>query len=571
MDKTILAEFLEVCRGEKEADFVLRNGLLVNVLSSEIYKEDIAIYNKYIVGLGKNYKGKREINLKGKYVCPGLIDAHIHIESTFLSPWEFSRVVASHGTSCIISDPHEIANVMGIKGIEFLIKSTENLDVDFFFMVPSCVPATDLETSGAEIGEKEIIYLYERYPHKILGLAEVMNFPGTYLGDKKILSKLLLSQRKIIDGHAPLLTGRPLNAYIFAGPKSDHECVSKEEALEKLRKGMYIFVREGTTEKNLKSLLPIINEKNISRFCLVTDDRHADELFEQGHMDFTVKKAIELGIEPISAVKMATINPANYFGLKRHGAIIPGNYANLLVLNDINRFDLDKVILKGKDISTNTENPAVDKLSFKSALNMREIKQDDLGIPYKNKKIMVIKVIPDQIITDKIILEPKVKDGFVVSDIQRDILKIAVIERHKNTGNIGIGLVNGLRIKNGAVATTVAHDSHNLIVTGVSDGDMAFAANFLRKTGGGLVLVNKGKTISFLPLQIGGLMSLYRAEMVVNELKEMDKVVKNITPMGMKVFMYLSFLALPVIPKLKITDKGLVDVEKFNLISLWVK
>ena len=397
-----------------------------------------------------------------------------------------------------------------------------------------------------------------------------MNFPGTYYGDRVVLDKILVSKDKIIDGHSPCLRGNLLNVYIFAGPMSDHECVSREEAWEKLRKGMYIFIREGSTEKNLEQLLPIVNEKNVSRFCLVTDDRHADELLDIGHLNFTVKKAIGLGLDPILAIKMATINPANYFGLKRHGAIAPGRYANILVLDDIHEFKINRAFLKGREVNTYKWNDHLDLLPKNKELNLKELSAQDFEIVPKGKRARIIGIIPGQIITRELIQEPMVRDGLVLSDVKRDILKIAVIERHGGTGNIAKGLVSGLKLSTGAVASSVAHDSHNIIVAGVDDTDMAVCVNFLRKIGGGIVVVRDREIVCYLDLPFGGLMSLMDAEEVVAKIRTLHKEIKTLTPLGSNIFMYLSFLALPVIPKLKITDKGLVDVERFGFVSLFV-
>ncbi|SDN27878.1 Adenine deaminase [Desulfonauticus submarinus] len=562
-------KMLEVARGEAPADLVLKNVQLINVLSGEIYSEDIAIYKDMIVGVGKDYKGKEELDYKGKYACPGFIEGHIHIESSFLSPWEFAKIVGKWGTCCVVCDPHEIANVLGIEGIEIFIKATDKLPVDFYFMASSCVPASHLETSGAILDVKDIKYLFKKYPQKVLGLAEMMNFPGTYLGNKEVLDKLKQAENKIIDGHAPLLGGKNLNAYILAGPKSDHECLKQEEALEKLRKGMTIFIREGSTEKNLKDLIPIVNFKNGENFCLVTDDKHADELFQYGHINYNVKKAIDNGLNPILAIKMATINPARYFGLKKYGAIAPGYYANIVILDNLKEFNIVDVYLKGKKYSS------LDFIKYKynsstNILNCPKLNLDDFKIIPQGDQLKVIKIIPHQIITEQIIVKPKIENNNVVSNINEDIIKLAVIERHKNTGNIGLGFVKGLKLKKGAIASTIAHDSHNLVVAGCNDKDMLFAANYLRDQGGGIVFVEGQKVISFLSLPFAGLMSLENIENVVNKLLEIDDTLQKVSSLGSKIFMHLSFLALPVIPKLKLTDKGLVDVEKFEVVSLFV-
>ncbi len=570
MDIEELSLLLSASRGDKPAHILLKGGKFINVFTGEIYEQDIAIYDKYIVGIGDGYKAEREIDVKGKFLCPSFIDAHIHIESTFLCPSQFAKIVSLNGTGCVVCDPHEIANVMGTQGIELFIEMTKDLPLEIYFMAPSCVPATQMETSGGIIDAQQIRELYEKYGDRILGLAEVMNFPGTYYGDRIVLDKILASKERIIDGHSPCLMENLLNAYILAGPMSDHECVSREEALEKLRKGMYIFIREGSTEKNLEQLLPLVNEENVSRFCLVTDDRHADELMDIGHLNFTVKKAIGLGLDPILAIKMATINPATYFGLKRHGAIAPGRYANILVLDDIHDFKINRALLKGKEVDTYKWHGHLDLLPKNKKLNLKEVSAQDFEIIPKGTMARIIGIIPGQIITRELIQEPLVRDGLVLSDVKRDILKIAVIERYMGTGNMAKGLVNGLKLKAGAVASSVAHDSHNVIVAGVDDTDMAVCVNFLREIGGGIIVVKDREIVCYLDLPFGGLMSLREAEEVAAKMRALDKETKTLTPLGSSIFMHLSFLALPVIPKLKITDKGLVDVEKFGFVSLFV-
>ncbi len=570
MNKDKLKKLLERAKGEKPVDILLKGANIVNVFTGEIYKEDVAIFDEYIVGLG-DYKSKEIVNLKGRILCPSFIDAHVHVESSFLNPIEFSKVASSHGTCAILWDPHEIANVMGREGIELMIKLTKELNIDFFFMLPSCVPATLLETSGGNINCDDIKYFFAKYPNRFLGLAEVMNFPGVINRDEEVLDKILISEDKIIDGHAPLLKGKNLNVYLVAGPRSDHECTNKEEALEKLRKGMFIFIREGTTEHNLKELLPLVKKENIFRFCLVTDDRHADELHRLGHLDFTIKKAIELGLDPVSAIRMVTINPANYMGLKRYGAISPGYYANIVVLNDFEKFEIEKVFFKGKEISLNNERKDITEDIRRVPLNFKPIDLGTLKVPFKRgKKIRVIETVLDQIVTNAIIEDPKVIDNYVVPDAERDIAKVVVIERHKGTGNMAIGFVKGLMLRRGAVGSTVAHDSHNLILAGTDDREIEVAANFLREKGGGIVAVLNKKIIGFLELALGGIMSLKRFQDVIKELEDLNTKTKELSPLGSKVFMYLSFLALPVIPRLRITDKGLVDVERHEFVSLYV-
>ena len=581
---------ITLAKGQKKVDLVIKNTKIINVFSGEIHQSDVAIADGIFVGFGESYDAKKLYDAQGRYMCPGLIDAHIHIESTFLSPREFCKVVAPHGTSAVICDPHEIANVLGLRGIDYFLQSSLGLPVKIYFMMPSCVPATHMETSGAAILDNDIHHYLDRYPELIIGLAEMMNYPGVIGEDKEILSKLIAVGSRPKDGHAPLLSGKSLDAYIIAGMGSDHECTNLKEAIEKLRKGMHIMIRQGTHEKNLQQLIPLINEFNSSSMSLVSDDRDPIDLEENGHLDYLVRTAISCGLQPIRAIQMVSINTARYFGLKNIGAIAPGFRADFILLDDLESFRISEVFLDGKGIEggrisrvkkeddffiANTNNP----LSPSFLQNTMRIKSIDdpnmFVIPVNSltssSRLQVIGVIPGQIITQKRIIPAKVDEKYgVVADAQRDLAKLAVIERHHRTGNVGLGFVQGLGLERGAMASSVAHDSHNLVVAGMNDTDMLVAARYISSIGGGLAVAENGRVIAALPLPIAGLMSNQPIESVISNLTALNqaclKLGNNVTK---DPFMLLSFLSLPVIPSLKLTDKGLVDVDKFHFTSLW--
>ena len=567
MKKSML---LKAALGNIPCDLVIKNGKIIDVFNGDIVEQDLGIYNGYFVGIG-DYTGKNEIDIKGKYISPAFIDAHIHIESTMLTPLEFARVAIKHGSQAVICDPHEIANVMGIDGIELFIKMSKNLHVEFYFMAPSCVPATNMETSGAAIKSEHLEYLYKKYPDKILGLAEVMNFPGVMFQDKDIWKKLAISRGKIIDGHCPMLSGKELNAYILAGPRSDHECTTKSEVEEKLKRGMYIFARNGSTQKNLPAIIPVVNQKNVRNFCLVTDDRHPKELIQKGHMDYNIKEAIKNGADPIWAIQMATINPAHYYNLKDIGIISPGYKANFVIINDLFELDVEDVYINGTSASKlkwkKINIPMKNSINAKIDVDLIKIKD------VKGKKVHVIGIKRDEIITEHLILpieDVMIKqDNCYIPNINNDILKLVVIERHKNSGNIGIGFVKGFGINKGAIASTIAHDSHNIICAGSNDDDILFAVELISKTGGGMVVVKDKEVLGHLPLPLAGLISDRPAEEVMQLEEQINFSAKQLGDTITNPFMYLSFLALPVIPHLKLTDMGLVDVDKFNFISLF--
>lgn len=575
---------------------VVKNAKIVNVLSGEVHEANVAIADGIFVGFEDDdeaYDTKNLYDAQGRYMCPGLVDGHIHIESSFLCPQEFCNAVAYHGTSTAICDPHEIANVLGLSGIDYLIQSSLGLPVKIYFMMPSCVPATHMETSGAAILDKDIQEYMNRYPELILGLAEMMNYPGVIHEDKEVLCKLIAASSKPKDGHAPLLLGKSLNAYIIAGLGSDHECTNVNEAIEKLRKGMHIMLRQGTHEKNLQDLIPIINNFNSFHISFVSDDRDPIDLKENGHVDYLVRTAISLGIPPVRAIQMVSINTARYFGLKNIGAIAPGFKADFILLDDLESFRISEVFLEGKKIDKASINTARNQgyrvsgdsnNSLKSPLqNTMHIKSLDdpnmFMIPVNHNAkssssdLNVIGVIPGQIITQKRIIPPKIDEQLgVIADGKRDVAKLAVIERHHGTGNIGLGFVQGLGLERGAIASSVAHDSHNVVVAGMNDIDMLSAVRYISHIGGGLAVAENGYITAGLPLPIAGLMSDQPIESVVSNLTAVNQASLRLGNSVMKdPFMLLSFLSLPVIPSLKLTDRGLVDVDKFHFTSLWAE
>lgn len=571
---TDIEKIIKVSSNKTPADLVLKNAKLINVLSEEIYETDIAITDGKIAGISKGYKGKKEIDLKGAYVSPSFIDGHVHLESGMLLPSEFAKLVIPSGTTTVVADPHEIANVMGLQGISFIREATKDLPLDVFIMLPSCVPATKLETSGVDLNCYDLALLIDA--PWVLGIAEMMNFPGVVNCDKEVLSKIALGleKHKRVDGHAPSLSGKDLNAYVASGVASDHECTNPNEAIEKIRLGMYIMIREATGARDLEPLIPVLKKYNTRKCIFVTDDRHPKHL--KKHISGMVKKSVELGVDPIKAIQMASLNTAEYFKIPNTGAIAPGYNADILVFDDLKTFDPKMVFKKGKLVAKNGQ-MTIDMTEFKppelrGSVNIKPLKKKDfqIKIPKNKNKIKVINVIPKQLITKLSIEEVKNENGYAVSDTTNDILKIAVIERHKATGNIGLGFVKGFGLKSGAIASTIAHDSHNMIIIGTNDEDMYYAANQLVKSQGGKIIVENGKTLSQLELPIAGLISNKPAEKVMAKLQELEQTAADI---GCKIndpFMSMAFLSLSVIPEIKITDKGLIDVSKFKVTNLFV-
>jgi adenine deaminase len=564
------ARLIEVARGDAPADTLLESARLVNVRSGEIHEADIAIYQGRIAGFG-DYEARETVDLEGRYVCPGFIDAHVHIESSMVTVPEFARAVVPRGTTTVVTDPHEIANVLGVEGIRYMLDSSQGLPLRVFVMASSCVPATDMETSGAMLEASEIQTLLE-HP-RVIGLAEVMNFPGVFLGMPEVLAKIEAAGDRPVDGHAPGLSGLPLNAYTAAGIGSDHECTQLEEAREKLRRGMHIFIREGTTARNLEALLPLVTPENAVNCSFCTDDRHPEDLLDEGHIDALVRMAITAGLDPVTAVQMATINTANYFGLRGLGMIAPGYRADLIVFERLDELRPAKVYSAGRIVAesgdyvgSRPEPPAPPGSGIRvdwDAVNLELAAE--VGVSAR-----VIEAIPEQIITGLSVEDAKVEDGRAVADPARDLLKIAVIERHRGTGNVGVGFVRGFGLQSGAIASTVAHDNHNIVVVGTNDADMMAAARAVADTGGGQAVVANGKVIASVPLPIAGLMSDLPLEEVRDRVESLTRAARSLGGKLPDPLMTMSFLALAVIPELKITDLGLVDVSQFKRVPLFV-
>lgn len=565
-------EIIKSAKGEKEADILLTNARIINVFSGEIVAGSIAIAGGYIIGFG-SYSAKIQVDMKRRFVCPGFVDSHFHIESSMTCITEFARAIIPFGTTTVFADPHEIANVLGADGINYMLQSSMQQPMNIYFTLPSCVPATDMETSGARLGADDLSHFMS--DDRIVALAEMMNYPGVIYRDPEVLKKIELAKAhgKPVDGHAPGLTGKDLYAYIAAGISSDHECTTAREAKEKLDAGMYIMIREGTAAKNLLSLIPIVNERSSSRIMWCTDDRHPHDILEEGHIDSMVRRAIHAGIDPLLAIKMATINPANYFGISDVGAISPGRRADLVVFSDIHRPCIEEVYYGGVLVAQEGKIlPGIKKpapAAFQPSMNVGN-KEIDFSIPAQTKRLRVIDIVPDQVITNQSIVEAMVSGNKVVSDITRDILKIAAVERHTGSGNIGKGFVRGFGLKRGALSSSVAHDSHNIIVVGTKDEDMKAAVEAVIKMGGGLAASCDNKICATLPLPIAGLMSQEPVYAVREKLDKLLEVARGFGTSLNDPFMTLSFLALPVIPELKITDKGLVDVKRFCIVPLFI-
>ncbi|MHB8159131.1 MAG: adenine deaminase [Thermoleophilia bacterium] len=579
-----LEDIIRVGRGDQPADLLLQNARVVDVFSGEIINTDVALHAGRVAGFGR-YEALARMDLEGRYLCPGFIDGHIHIESSMLTPPEFARAVVPRGTTAIVCDPHEIANVLGIEGINYMLHASAGLPVTVYVMLPSCVPATRMETSGAELTSGDLALLLPR--KRVIGIAEMMNYPGVIAGDREVLNKIRIAGHRRVDGHAPGLTGKDLCTYVDAGIHSDHECVTADEAREKLRLGMYIMIREGTTEKNLEELITVVNSQNSRQFMLVTDDKHPEDLIELGHIDHLVRMAIARGVEPMMAVQMATINTAAYFGLRDVGAVAPGFRADFAILDDLERVKVSRVIKDGQVVAEagralpfESESPA---RGIRGTVNIDNDSIVDLSVRAEGedaaagktaggmaaRRLRVIGIVPGQIVTEKLLVEPKVEAGLVVSDPERDILKMAVVERHTASGNVGLGFVKGMGLKRGAIASSVAHDSHNVIVVGVSDADMRAAVIEIAKMNGGAVVVVDGRPLASLPLPVAGLMSDQPIKDVAAAVREVIGAAAELGCQLPDPLISLSFLALPVVPSLKLTDLGLVDVERFELVGLW--
>ena len=575
----LLREQVAAATGSKKAELVLKNAQIVNVFTQSVETGDIAIEGGYIVGIG-NYEGITEKDLGGAYVCPGFLDGHIHIESSMTSPGEFERAVVPHGTIAVITDPHEIANVAGTAGIRFMMQSAQKLDLDVYFMLPSCVPATDLDESGAELLARDLEPFYA--DEKVLGLAEMMNAFGVTHGDKGCFEKLVQARslKKAIDGHAPALSGKELNAYVTAGIRSDHECSDFEEAKEKFARGQWIMIRQGTAAKNLKALMGMFEDPYYQRCLLVTDDKHPGDLIRIGHIDAIIREAVSMGADPIRAIRMGTLNAAAYFGLHDMGAVAPGYKADLAVFDDLRTLNVKQVYKGGK---LGAENGKMLHQKEKNTDWSTEIKERVFHsfhrVPITVEELQlkettgthqrVIDMVAHELITKERIEEWKELPGVAPGvDISRDIVKLAAIERHKNTGHVGLGFLGKYGLKKGAVATSIGHDSHNLVIAGVTDEDMVLAGNRVIENGGGLAIALEGKVLADLPLPIGGLMADEPVEVVDEKLEHMKKLSVELgISEDIDAFMTLAFISLPVIPKLRLNTYGVVDVEKHQVVE----
>ncbi|MEA3506439.1 MAG: adenine deaminase [Elusimicrobiota bacterium] len=566
----MLDDFIKAASGKKPADLLLKGGRVVNVLSGEIIRTDVAVYKGRICGFG-SYEAKETIDIEDRYLLPGYIDGHIHIESSLLTVSEFANTVVPLGTTSIVADPHEIANVLGLAGIKYILATAKYQPLEVYLMMPSCVPATNLETSGAVISAGDIFpYLSEKW---VVGLGEMMNFTGVVNGQKDVLDKIKMVSSKKIDGHAPGLSGKALSAYISAGISSDHESISYDEAAEKLRKGMHIMIREGTATKNLNDLIGLVKPSNSSNFSFVSDDRSPEDLISRGHINYIVKKAIKSGLDPVIAVKLASLNTARYFNLEGKGAIAPGYDADLQVLKSFRSPRPIMVFKKGRLVAENGElkkrRVKPKDVHIRGSINVKWLVEDDFKVKARGKKVKTIKIVPSQIVTEYKKYKTPASGGLLVSDTSRDMLKICVVERHRASGNIGIGMLRGMGLKSGAIATSVAHDSHNIVVTGVNDSEIMAAVIQVIKMGGGLAVVKDGEVLESLDLPIAGLMSERPIEEVKDKLISLKNKAKELGAIPDDPFFTLSFLCLPVIPELKITDKGLVDVNKFKIVGLF--
>ncbi|MBK8026378.1 MAG: adenine deaminase [Chloroflexi bacterium] len=562
---------IAVARGDTPADLILRGGQLVNVLSGEIYETDIVIAEGYVVALGTGYQATQEVALGGRFVCPGFIDAHVHIESSLCTPPEFSRAVLRCGVTTVITDPHEIANVLGLEGIRFMLERAKHGPINMYVMASSCVPATHMETNGARLEAEDLApLLADRW---VLGLAEMMNYPGVINGDPAVLEKLRVFSDLVLDGHSPSVSGKALNAYVAAGIMSDHECRTVEEAREKLRLGMTVFIREATNAHDLRALLPLVTPENAQRFCFCTDDRQPASLLDEGSIDHMVRTAIACGIDPMTAIRMGTLNTAHYFGLHELGAVAPGRRADLVVFSDLHDLRAEQVYRSGRLIAEKGAvvhvKPPLRAIDLRSSINLA-LRPIDLQIPARGSRIRVIGGSDTRLLTEPLIVDARIEDGIVVADTERDILKMVVIERHRATGNAGRGFIHGFGLKRGAIAGSVAHDHHNIVAIGVDDQSIGRAVAAVAEMGGGLVAVAGDAVLASLPLPIAGLMSEQPLEVVR---RDYDALIMAAQQMGSAMndpFMAMSFMALEVIPSLKLTDIGLVDVDRFEPVDLFV-
>jgi adenine deaminase len=563
---------IAAARGDLPADLLLTNAKIINVFSGRVADGSLAVKDGFIVGFG-DYEAARVVDLKGRYLAPGFIDAHVHIESSMTCVTEFARTVAPCGTTTVVADPHEIANVLGAAGIDYMLQSADGQPVDCLFALPSCVPATEMETAGARLNADDLAPFMD-HP-RIVALAEMMNYPGVIFTEPDVMAKLDLARRhhRSRDGHAPGLSGRALYAYTAAGIASDHECTRAEEALEKLEAGMHIMVREGTCARNLDALFPVIDAGTWRRMMWCTDDRHPHDLLAEGHVDAVIRKAVSKGLDPVTAIRMATLNPADYFGIEDAGALAPGRKANLVVFSELADIRAERVFHMGRVVAENGRLlPSVQRppaVGVPPSMNL-DPADLDLAIPADSGRMRVIRAIADQVVTRCDIMTVAREDGLAVSDVSRDVIKMIVVDRYTGQAHTGRGFVTGLGLKQGAIASSVAHDSHNIIAAGVSDGDMRAAVAAVVAMGGGLVAACDGQVVARLPLPVAGLMSDQPVEAVRQQMDTMIEAARGLGAGLSDPFMTLGFLALPVIPDLKLTDKGLVDVTRFEIVPLFV-
>jgi adenine deaminase len=570
-----LQQRIQIARGAVPADLVLHNVQLVNVCSGECYPADVAVAHGRVVGVsapGEGYRGHEERDLEGRWLAPGLIDGHMHIESTMLVLSEFARIVTPRGVTVVVLDPHEFANVMGVTGIRYVLESGHDLPLTAYVTLSSCVPASSYESPYRVLMAEDLLPLLE--DEHVLGLAEMMDVPGVLEGDEQVLAKIVAAQCRglVVDGHAPGLTGRDLCAYATAGVMSDHECTTIEEARQRIRLGMWLMIREGSAARNMDTLLPLVKELHPPRVFFVTDDRDPQDLMTRGHIDSMVRRAIELGLDPVEAVRLASYNTAQYFRLYDRGAIAPNFVADLVVLDDLKKFKVESVYKEGKLVAQDgrllVDAPTVTFTGVTGTVHIGNIDENDLRIPGKPGLIEVIGIEPGQITTRHLREEASVRDGEIVADPDRDLLKLVVIERHHATGNVGLGIVKGFGLRKGALASSVAHDAHNLVIAGVNDDDILQAARVLEEMGGGFACVVDGKVRGKVPLPYGGLVSPLPATELVQQLHALDMTAAELGCTLEHPCMTLSFLSLSVIPSLKLTDQGLIDVESFRLVSL---
>jgi adenine deaminase len=563
---------IDVAAGRRKADLVLKNAKIVSVYTEEILEGDVAIVSGQIAGIGQ-YEGLEEIDLGGRYLAPGLIDGHVHIESSMVTPAQFAKTILPRGTTTIIADPHEIANVCGLGGIRYVLQDSKALPLDVFVMLPSCVPATSFENAGARLLASDLAELIE-HP-RVLGLGELMDYPAVERAAPEVLDKIVLAQGQLIDGHGPVITGKGLNAYVAAGVRTEHECTTVDEMIERLRLGMYIQIREGSAARNLTALIAGVNKDNVRRIFFCTDDRHPGDILREGHIDNNVRLAISRGLPPITAIKMASLNAAEAYHLYDRGAVAPGFQADLIVFDDLKAFNVEMVfkngVLVAENGKANFEVAETRLAGVTDTVNFKPVTSKDLDIEMETDFARVIRLLPHSLVTESAIRKVVTENGYFKYDERLDILKLLVIERHHATGNIGKGLVEGFGLKNGAIATTIAHDSHNLIVIGDSNENLLAAVEEIRRIGGGIAIVKAGQVTASMPLPIGGLMSDQPIEMVDKSLKILleagyDLGVKHVYDPVMT----LAFLALPVIPEIKLTDVGLFDVTRFEFVSLSV-